>query len=131
MKILTASGFRKRARARAQLVEGSGKIKVNRASLDTYGSDMTRMRIQEPLMIVPDVSSKVDITVDVVGGGQSGQTDAVRLAIGRVLSLFGGEKVRKALIDYDRSLIVADTRRKETRKPNDSKARAARQKSYR
>ena len=41
------------------------------------------------------------------------------------------EEVKKAYLDYDRNLLVADVRRKETRKPGDSKARAKRQTSYR
>jgi len=41
------------------------------------------------------------------------------------------KKLKKQLLSYDRHLLVADVRRKEQRKPNDSKARKARQKSYR
>ena len=59
------------------------------------------------------------------------QVDAIRQAIGKALAEFGGEKIRKMLVDYDRSFIVADTRRKEVCKPNDSKARARRQSSKR
>ena len=40
-------------------------------------------------------------------------------------------ELKKAFLSYDRGLLVADTRRKETYKPGDSKARAKRQKSYR
>ena len=59
------------------------------------------------------------------------QVDAMRQAIGIALSELGGEKVRKILVDYDRTFLVADTRRKEPCKPNDSKARAKRQSSKR
>ncbi|RME78240.1 30S ribosomal protein S9 [Candidatus Woesearchaeota archaeon] len=128
---IITSGFRKQAVARANLKEGSGIVRINSQPLDYYGTAVCRMKIKEPLMLVPDIANKVDITVRVSGGGQMGQTEAVRLAIGRALSEYGGETTRKILQDYDRALLVADTRYKETRKPNDSKARAKRQKSYR
>ena len=49
----------------------------------------------------------------------------------RIKSVKEKADLRKAFLSYDRTLLVADVRRKEQRKPNDSKARAARQKSYR
>ena len=41
------------------------------------------------------------------------------------------KKLKKTFLDYDRQLMIADIRMKEQRKPNDSRARAKRQKSYR
>jgi ribosomal protein S9 len=70
--------------------------------------------------------------VNVHGGGQESQVEASRLAIARALVVyFKSQALRKAFLSYDRALVVADTRRKEQRKPNDSRARASRQKSYR
>lgn len=99
--------------------------------LDAWEPKLARIRIMEPLLLVGDVASKVSMDINVHGGGVMSQVDAVRQAMGKALSEFGGEKVRRKLLDYDRALLVADTRYKETRKPNDSKARAKRQKSYR
>ena len=86
--------------------------------------------MQEPLILAGDLAKKVDITVRISGGGINGQADACRLAIARALVQFD-EKLKKTFNDYDRLLLVADVRRKEVCKPNDSKARAKRQKSYR
>jgi small subunit ribosomal protein S9 len=99
--------------------------------LDVFEPKLARMKIKEPLLLVGDIASKVHIDINVYGGGVMSQVDAIRQAMGKALSEFGGEKIRKMLLQYDRALLVADTRYKETCKPNDSKARAKRQKSYR
>ena len=106
-------------------------VRINGVALDSFGSELVRMKIREPLLLVGDLADKVNMSINVNGGGVISQVDAMRQAIGRALSEFGGEKIRKNLVSYDRSFLVADTRRKETCKPNDSKARAKRQKSYR
>jgi len=130
-KVIHTSGMRKRSVARLTLHPGKGLVRINGQMLDTFEPKLARMRIQEPLLLVGDVADKVRMDVKVYGGGVMSQVDAIRQAMGRALSEFGGEKVRKKLIDYDRALLVADTRFKEPCKPNDSKARAKRQKSYR
>jgi len=129
-KSIQTQGKRKSAIARATLVPGKGKIKVNGQYLDSFAIDVIRLKMQEPLILAEDLAKKVDITVRVAGGGINGQADACRLAIARALVQFD-EKLKKTFNDYDRLLLVADVRRKEACKPNDSKARAKRQKSYR
>ncbi len=128
---IIAAGSRKRSIARAVLKEGKGLVRVNGQSLEFFRSELVRMKIREPLLLVGDMANKLHIDVTVNGGGVNGQAEAARLAICRALSEFGGAAVRKTLGDYDRAFIVADVRRKEVCKPNDSKARAKRQKSYR
>jgi small subunit ribosomal protein S9 len=113
------------------LKPGKGLIRINGKTLDTVEPRLARMKIQEPLLLVGDIASQVHIDVNVYGGGIMSQADAIRQAMGRALSAFGGEKIRRTLVKYDRSFLVADTRYKEQCKPNDSKARAKRQKSYR
>ena len=130
-KIINTSGKRKTAIARATLRDGTGLVRINGISLDTFEPAYARMKLREPLILTEDKSKSVNISVKVQGGGIMSQVDASRLAIGRALAEHCGEKTRKVLIDYDRQFIVADTRRKEACKPNDSKARAKRQKSYR
>ncbi len=126
------SGKRKRAIARATVAEGKGIVRVNHQLLETYEPRMARMRIMEPLLLGAEVAKRVDIDVNVVGGGQQGQADAVRLAIAKGLVQFSKSKqLRQEFLEYDRNLLVADVRRNEPHKPNDSKPRAARQKSYR
>jgi small subunit ribosomal protein S9 len=124
------SGKRKRAVARATLREGKGKIKINGMFLENFGDSILRLRIKEPLVLAGDMIKKIDISILVRGGGIYGQADAVRLAIARAL-VDHDEKLKKVFDDYDRLLLVADVRRKEVCKPNISKARKKRQKSYR
>jgi small subunit ribosomal protein S9 len=92
------------------------------------------LRIKEPIEIAKDILGdfNFNISVNVKGGGQESQIEASRLAIAKALAEFTKSvKLRKAFLDYDRNLLVADTRRKESYKPGISKARAKRQKSYR
>ncbi len=130
VKLIQASGRRKRAVARATIKGGQGKIKINGELLDNFSNQMSRLRITEPLVLAGSIVKKVDISVKVNGGGINGQSDAIRLAIARALVEYD-KKLKKVFDDYDRLLLVADVRRKEACKPNDSKARAKRQKSYR
>lgn len=132
-KTVVASGKRKRAIARATAREGKGVVKINNVRIELIKPDMYRMRMEEPLMLVKDLSSKMDIDVRVNGGGTSSQSDAVRLAIAKSIVAFTKDaKVKKDFIAYDRQLLVADVRRKEPAKPNrHSQARAKVQKSYR
>jgi len=129
-KLIHNSGKRKTAIARATLKQGIGKVRINGILLDTYQPEMARLKIQEPLILAGETSDKIDADINVTGGGISSQTDAARLVLSKCLVDFN-KKLEKTFLQYDRHLLVADIRRKETCKPNDSKARAKRQKSYR
>ena len=131
-EIVTTSGRRKQSVARATVKSGKGIVRINHMKLEDYQPMVARMRIMEPLMLAGDAASKVNIDVKVRSGGWSSGADAARLAIARGLVEFTGSKsLRHSFLDYDRQLLVADVRRNEPHKPNDSKARAKRQKSYR
>lgn len=130
MKIITTAGKRKCSIARATLRPGTGLVRINHQALDHYVSAPVKLRIEEPLILAEKIREAVNIDIRVKGGGIAGQTEAVRLATARALAQYD-KKLEKVFLAYDRHLLVADVRRKETRKPNDSKARAARQKSYR
>jgi len=132
---LTITGKRKTAIAKATIKAGSGVIKINKKALNSF-PNLRRLYINEPLRIAQDVLkdevSKCDISVRVTGGGMESQAEASRLAIGRALVNFTGNKdLKSAFVTHDRSILVADVRRKEMRKPGDSKARRKRQTSYR
>ncbi len=132
-KSIVVSGKRKTAIAKASIKEGTGKIKINKKRL-FYFPPLNRMEIEEPLLIADEILGKrdYDIDINVKGGGVASQTEAVRLAIAKAIYSFTkNESLKRAYLSYDRNLLVADTRRKETYKPRDSKARAKRQKSYR
>ena len=75
---------------------------------------------------------KFDVEIIVRGGGINGQIESSKLALAKAIVKFSGSKeLEKAYSKYDRTLLVADIRRKEAYKPGDSKARAKRQTSYR
>ena len=129
VKIIHNTGKRKRAIAKATISKGTGKVKINSQLLDNYGNEIARMKIKEPLILANNPKD-IDINIKVFGGGWSSQADAIRLAISRCLVDYN-KNLKKVFLEYDRNLLVADTICKETCKPNDSKARAKRQKSYR
>jgi small subunit ribosomal protein S9 len=128
------SGKRKKATARASYRKGTGRVTINNVPIDIYSKPMYALKIQEPLLLLPELAKKMDISIRVSGGGDNGQAEAARLVVGKALLAFSGDDgaVEKTLVDYDRTLLVADVRRKEKRKPNTrGKARAKVQKSYR
>jgi len=131
-KISNTSGKRKRAVARASVQSGNGKVTVNNKPIESITPKLARMKMMEPLLLIGGEASKYNITIRVNGGGIMSQADAIRLAISRGLVDFTKDKkLEKTFLEYDRQLLVADIRVKETCKPNDSKARSKRQKSYR
>jgi ribosomal protein S9 len=128
---IVVSGKRKRAVARAVIVEGKGKVTINKQNHQLLPY-FRRLMIEEPLRIAGDLARNYDISVVIKGGGVESGIEAARLAIARALVKASKSKeLRKAFLVYDRNLLVADTRVKEVYKPGDSKARAKRQKSYR
>src|SRR5687768_10254394 len=81
-----ATGRRKEAVARVWLQPGSGKIEINRRTLENYfGRETSRMIFRQPLELTEN-SGKFDIFVTVRGGGLSGQADAIRHGISRALT---------------------------------------------
>ena len=75
-KIINTSGKRKRAIARATLRPGKGVVRVNKLQLDNISDHILRLRMQEPLILAGEKSQGVNINVNVVGGGPSGQAEA-------------------------------------------------------
>ena len=77
-------------------------------------------------------TNRIDINIDVNGGGVMGQAEATRTAIARgIIEWFKDDDLQKLFQNYDRALLVNDTRRKEPKHPMGRGARKKRQKSYR
>ena len=133
MKNIHASGKRKEAIARVTLSQGTGIIRINHVPIDFIEPKMSRLKLMEPLILAGDAAGKVDIDVEVSGGGISSQAEASRLAIAKALIEFSkNDKLKEIFLSYDRNLLVADVRRKEPAKPNrHGQARSHVQKSYR
>ena len=133
MEKMITSGKRKRAVARAVFIDGKGDISINKKNYKTLHM-LDRLKIEEPLRIAENVLGKInyDVSIEVKGGGEKSQIEAARLALARgLVEASKSSDLRKAFVEYDRNLLVADVRRKEAYKPGDSKARSKRQKSYR
>lgn len=131
-KIVT-SGKRKRAVAKAIVTEGDGKVTINKKDYKQLQM-FDRLRIEEPMRIAEGILGKINFNaaITVRGGGEKGQIDAARTALARgIVEFTKSKEISKVFLAYDRTLLIADVRRKETRKPGDSKARAKRQTSYR
>lgn len=133
MSEIIVSGKRKTAIAKATLTEGSGRVTINKKPYQNLHM-LDRLRIEEPLRIAQNILTNLNFNVEITvrGGGGKGQLEAARVALTRAIDKFAKSKpLTEAFLAYDRNLLVADVRRKETRKPGDSKARAKRQSSKR
>jgi len=132
MKVVNTSGKRKTAIARATLSEGKGRVRINSVPLEIFGTELIRMKISEPLILMPDAINGIDVNIDVNGGGFMGQAEAVRTALARgIVQWHNDPKIKDAYLAYDRTLLVNDSRQKEAKKPHGRGARAKFQKSYR
>lgn len=131
-KVVNTSGKRKTAIARATLSEGKGRVRINSVPLEIFGTELIRMKISEPLLLVPEAIDGIDVNVDVNGGGFMGQAEAVRTALARgIVQWHNDPKIKDVYLEYDRTLLVNDSRQKEAKKPHGRGARAKFQKSYR
>jgi len=130
---LIVSGKRKTSIAKANISEGKGEVLINNVPYQ-HLSEIHKLMIEEPLMISKKILGEIpyNIKIKVSGGGNESRIEASRLAVAKaIVKKSKSEKLRKAMADYDKHLLVADTRRKEAYKPGDSKARSKRQTSYR
>ena len=132
VKVIHTNGKRKTAIARATFKSGKGRIRLNNKPIEFYQPELARLKIQEPLELTGKKINRIDINVNVNGGGVMGQAEAARTAIARgLIEWFNDDELQKLFQNYDRSLLVNDTRRKEPKHPMGRGARKKRQKSYR
>lgn len=129
---ITTKAKKKTAVARAVIKRGSGKVRINKRSLALVEPTYVREFIMEPLEMAEPLPKEVDITVTVRGGGTMAQAAAARGAIAKALLEFRkNDKLKIAMLKYDRLLLVDDSRRTEPKKPLGTKARKKKQKSKR
>ena len=135
-KVITASGRRKSSTAQVKMVPGSGKITVNGRDVNEYlPFEVLVMDLKQPL-VATNNESTFDIDVVVRGGGYSGQTGAIRLAITKALLIYDEGTDITSENSYRRILkeggfITRDPRVKERKKYGLKKARRAPQFSKR
>ncbi len=117
-----ATGRRKEAVARVRVTPGTGKIEIDKKSLDSYFNNrMVLQNLVKKPMEIAEVAGKFDVKADVKGGGIGGQAGAVSLGITRALiKIDSGLKsaLKKA------GLVTRDPRMKERKKYGQKGARA-------
>lgn len=120
MEMINALGRRKSAVARVYLTEGTGKITINKKDITEYfPSPILQFVVKQPLTLL-NVAEKYDIKVNVFGGGSTGQSQALRLAIARALVKINAED--KAALRAE-GFMTRDPRAVERKKPGRPKAR--------
>ena len=118
--MINALGRRKSAVARIFVTEGTGKITINKRDLTEYfPSSILQFVVKQPLALL-DVAEKYDIKVNLQGGGFTGQSQALRLAIARALVKINADD-KKAL--RAEGFVTRDSREVECKKPGRPKAR--------
>ena len=132
-KVLVVSGKRKTANARAVVKLGIGRVRVNQTPIEIFEPEIAREKIMEPLLQAgADIWKQLDIDVKASGGGYIGQAEAARMAVANALLKWTkSSHLRTVFVEYDRTMIVGDARRKEPKKFGGPGARSRDQKSYR
>lgn len=121
----------------AHAKDGRGLIRINGSPINLVQPEILRFKIYEPVLVAgEDAFSVLDIRVRVKGGGHTSQIYAIRQAIAKALvayyakylDAYSAMELKKKLVAYDRTLLIADPRRMEPKKFGGAGARARRQK---
>ena len=133
-------GRKKTSVAVAFCKRGRGLLKLNGVPLELVQPELLRHKVFEPVLLLGKARfAGVDIRIRVNGGGNVSRTYAIRQAIAKAIVAYyqkyvdeaAKNEIKDILLSYDRTLLVADPRRKETKKFGGRGARARFQKSYR
>ena len=118
--MVNALGRRKSAVARIFVTEGTGKITINKKDLqDYFPSSILQFVVKQPLTTL-NVAEKYDIKVNLDGGGYTGQSQALRLAIARALVKINADDKKALRVE---GFLTRDAREGERKKPGQPKAR--------
>jgi small subunit ribosomal protein S9 len=114
------TGRRKTSTARVYITQGTGKISINDRTIDEFfGRETGRMIVRQPLEVA-QLANRFDVSVQVEGGGITGQAGAIRHGITRALIAFD-ETLRKPL--RQAGFVTRDAREVERKKVGRRKAR--------
>lgn len=120
MSIVHKIGRRKTSVARVYVRPGSGVITINKKdSKEYFGTDVLVYKVNQPFLLT-ETAGQYDVTVNVFGGGITGQAEAIRLGISRALCEIN-EEFRLLLKPH--GLLTRDARMVERKKPGQKKAR--------
>jgi small subunit ribosomal protein S9 len=120
MEITNTIGRRKTSIARVYLAPGKGEITINKKEFKSYFlSEIDQTKVKQPLVAM-NVDGQYDVTINVEGGGITGQAEAIRLGIARALAEINEES--KSPLRKE-GFITRDSRMVERKKPGRRKAR--------
>ncbi|MGM5468903.1 30S ribosomal protein S9 [Flavobacteriaceae bacterium LMO-SS05] len=120
MEVIHKIGRRKTAVARVYVAKGKGSITVNKKDMAAYFPTATlQYKVNQPLVMTNN-DGNFDITVNVFGGGITGQAEAIRLALSRAMCELD---VENRLILKPEGLLTRDPRMVERKKFGQKKAR--------
>ena len=120
MEVINAIGRRKNAVARVYLSEGTGKITINKKDLtEFFPSAILQYVVKQPLQLM-EVEGNYDIKATLNGGGFTGQSQALRLAIARAIVKINADDKKKL---KDAGFLTRDSRSVERKKPGQPGAR--------
>ena len=120
MSTIHKIGRRKTSVARVYVKPGSGNITVNgKDAKEYFSTDVMVYKLNQPF-ILTETAGQYDVTVNVFGGGNTGQAEAIRLGVSRALCEINAEfrlNLKPA------GLLTRDARMVERKKPGQKKAR--------
>lgn len=120
MSIVHKIGRRKTSVARVYVRPGSGVITINKKdSKEYFGTDVLVYKVNQPFLLT-ETAGQYDVTVNVFGGGITGQAEAIRLGVSRALCEINAEF---RLLLKPHGLLTRDARMVERKKPGQKKAR--------
>ncbi|MEM6514725.1 MAG: 30S ribosomal protein S9 [Bacteroidota bacterium] len=120
MEVIHKIGRRKTAVARVYVAEGKGNITVNKKDMADYFTTATlQYKVNQPLTMTNN-DGNFDITINVFGGGITGQAEAIRLALSRAMCEVDAEN--RAILKPE-GLLTRDPRMVERKKFGQKKAR--------
>ena len=120
MSIVHKIGRRKTSVARVYVRPGSGVITINKKdSKEYFGTDVLVYKVNQPFLLTETVG-QYDVTVNIFGGGITGQAEAIRLGVSRAFCEIN-EEFRLLLKPH--GLLTRDARMVERKKPGQKKAR--------
>ncbi|CAM6001557.1 unnamed protein product [Sphagnum balticum] len=139
-QLVQTFGRKKNAVAVASVRSGKGVLRVNGSPVELLEPAALRVKVLEPILLLGlKRFQNLDIRVRVRGGGYVAQVYAIRQAISKGVVAYHQKfvnetekrEIKETLLQYDRTLLVADPRRCEPKKYGGPGARARYQKSYR
>lgn len=139
-ELVQTFGRKKNALAVATVRKGKGLVKVNGSPIEILEPKALRIKVFEPILLLGQKRfANIDIRIKVRGGGYTSQIYAIRQAIAKGVVAFNQKfvdeaskrEIKELLLQYDRTLLVADPRRCEPKKYGGKGARSRFQKSYR